>query len=106
MRGDTHGTGFVLGLIVPLIGFFGYSTFVVTVLRPEMELGFFLRGMIFGIKGNIAPALSLSLLADAALFFWFDHRCMLKAMRGVISAMFVHGVFILVFLVLWGRGFM
>jgi hypothetical protein len=106
MRGDTLALGFVLGLFVPFIGFFAYCLFIVTILRPELELGFFLRGMIFGIKSNIAPALSLSLLADAGLFFWFDRRRWLKAMRGVISAMFVHGVLIIVFLVLWGKAFM
>jgi len=106
MRADSVPFGFVLGLLMPLIGLLGYSVFIVTVLRPEMELGFFLRGMVFGIKGNIAPALSLSLIADAALFFWLDRKRMLKAMRGVISAMFVHGVLIIVFLVLWGREFM
>jgi len=106
MRSDNLRFGLILGLIIPLVGLLGYSVFVVTVLRPELELGFFLNNMIFGIRGNIPPILSLSLLSDVVLFFWFDHRRMLKAMRGVIGAMLVYGVVIVVLLLLWGRNFM
>lgn len=106
MRFDNVRTGVIAGLIVPLIGLFLYSVFIVTVLRPELELGFFLRGMVFGIRGNIAPVLSLSLLADVVLFFAFDQRRMLKAMRGVIGAMFAYGAVIVLLLLLWGRDFM
>ncbi len=106
MRFDNVRTGVIAGLIVPLIGLFLYSVFIVTVLRPELELEFFLRGMVFGIRGNIAPVLSLSLLADVVLFFAFDQRRMLKAMRGVIGAMFAYGAVIVLLLLLWGRDFM
>ena len=106
MRFDTVRYGAILGLLIPLIGLLGYSVFVVTVLRPQLELGFFLNNMIFGIRGNIAPTLSLSLLSDVVLFFWFDHRRMLKAMRGVIGAMLVYGVVIVVLQLIWGSNFM
>ncbi|MEO8733146.1 MAG: hypothetical protein ABI373_02320 [Flavobacteriales bacterium] len=106
MRSDNVRFGLIMGILIPLIGLLGYSIFVVTVLRPQLELGFFLNNMIFGIRGNIAPTLSLSLLADVVLFFWFDHRRMLKAMRGVIGAMLVYGVVIVVLLLIWGRNFM
>mgnify|MGYP001604375825 CR=1 FL=1 len=106
MRSDNLRLGLVLGLLIPLIGLLGYSVFVVTVLRPQLELGFFLNDMVFGLRGNIAPTLSLSLLADVVLFFWFDHRRMLKAMRGVIGAMLVYGAVIVVLILLWGRNFM
>ena len=106
MRFDTVRTGILAGLIAPLLGLLLYSVFTVTVTRPELELDFFLRGMVFGIRGNIAPVLSLSLLTDVALFFAFDKKRMLKAMRGVIGAMFVYGAVIVLLLLLWGRDFM
>ena len=106
MRFNNVSTGVVAGLIAPMLGLFLYSVLTVTVLRPELELGFFLRGMVFGIRGNIAPVLSLSLLADVVLFFAFDQKRMLNAMRGVIGAMLVYGVVIVLLLLLWGRDFM
>jgi hypothetical protein len=106
MRFDNVRFGAGMGTLIPLLGLLGYSVFVVTVLRPDLELGFFLSSMVFGIRGNIAPTLSLSLLADVILFFWFDHRRMLKAMRGVIGAMLCYGAVIVVLLLLWGRNFM
>ena len=106
MRFDTLRTGVIAGLIAPMLGLLLYSMLTVTVFRPELELGFFLRGMVFGIRGNIAPILSLCLLADVALFFAFDKQRMMKAMRGVIGAMFVYGAVIVLLLLLWGRDFM
>lgn len=105
MRFDQVRTGLVAGLIAPLLGLFLYSVLTITVFHPQLELGFFLRGMVFGIKGNIAPVLSLSLLADVVLFFAFDQKRMLKAMRGVIGAMLVYGAVIVLLLLLWGRDF-
>ncbi len=106
MRFDQVRTGLILGLLAPAVGLLLYSVFAVTVLRPELELGFLLKRMLFGIRGNIAPTLSLSLLADVVLFFWLDRKRMLKAMRGVIGAMFVYGAAIVLLLLLWGRDFM
>ncbi len=106
MRFDNVRFGFLLGILAPAVGVLVYSTFAVTVLRPELELGFLLKRMLFGIRGNIAPTLSLSLLADVVLFFVLDRRRMLKAMRGVIGAMLVYGAVIVLFLLLWGRSFM
>jgi hypothetical protein len=105
MRFDTLRSGLLAGLVAPLLGLLLYAVFVVTVLRPELELGFLLGRMLFGIRGNIAPVLSLSLLADVALFFAFDQRRMLKAMRGVVGAMLVYGGAIVLLLLLWGRSF-
>lgn len=105
MRFDKPAFGFLLGLLAPMAGLLAYSVFAVTVLRPELELDFLLRRMLFGIRGNIAPVLSLSLLADVVLFFVLDRRRMLKAMRGVIGAMLLYGAVIVLLLLLWGRSF-
>lgn len=106
MRFDKVWFGYALGLMLPVAGLLGYSVFAVTVLRPELELDFLLRNMLFGIRGNIAPTLSLSLLADVVCFFALDRRRMLKAMRGVIGAMLTYGAVIVLLLLLWGRDFM
>jgi hypothetical protein len=106
MRFDTVRFGYILGLLVPAVGLLAYCTFVVTVLRPDLELDFLLRRMLFGIRSNIAPTLSLSLLADVVLFFAFDRKRMLKAMRGVVGAMLTYGAAIVLLILLWGRSFM
>jgi hypothetical protein len=106
MRFDNVRAGLVAGLLAPLLGLFLYAVLTVTVFHPQLELGFFLRRMVFGIRGNIAPVLSLSLLSDVVLFFAFDRKRMLKAMRGVIGAMLVYGAVIVLLLLLWGRDFM
>lgn len=105
MRFDNVRTGFLAGIVAPAIGLLLYSLFAVTVLRPELELDFLLWRMLFGIRGNIAPVLSLSLLADVVLFFAFDQKRMLKAMRGVVGAMLAYGAVIVLLLLLWGRDF-
>ncbi|HMN06722.1 MAG TPA: hypothetical protein PKD45_13455 [Flavobacteriales bacterium] len=106
MRFDQVRYGFLLGLVVPALGVLGYATLIATSLRPELELGFVIKHMLFGIKGNIAPTLSLSLLADVVLFFYLDRKRMLKAMRGVVGAMLAYGAVIVLLLLLWGRSFM
>lgn len=106
MRFDQVRFGFLLGLVVPALGLLGYATLIATSLRPELELGFVIKNMLLGIRANIAPTLSLSLLADVVLFFIFDRMRMLKAMRGVIGAMLTYGVVIVLLLLLWGRDFM
>ena len=106
MRYDKVWIGYVLGLVAPLAGLLGYGAFAVTVLRPELEMEFLLRNTLFGIRGNVAPTLSLSLLADVVLFFALDRKRLLRAMRGVIGAMLTYGAVIVLLLLLWGRDFM
>lgn len=106
MRFDNVRFGYLLGLAAPALGLLAYATLIATSIRPELELGFVLRNMLLGIRGNIAPTLSLSLLADVVLFFVFDRRRMLKAMRGVVGALLTYGAVIVLLLLLWGRDFM
>lgn len=106
MRFDQVRFGYLLGLVVPALGVFLYAVMIAMSIRPELELGFVVKNMLFGVRANIAPTLSLSLLADVALFFFFDRKRMLKAMRGVIGAMLTYGAVIVLLLLLWGRDFM
>jgi hypothetical protein len=103
MRGDHVLVGFVLGLIAPAIGLLIYALLITGSVRTDLSLRYFLMDMVFGLKRNIAPSLSISLFADVGLFFLFDRSDRHKAMRGVIAAMLVYGIVIVVFIGLWGR---
>jgi hypothetical protein len=96
MRFDRFSTGFILGLIAPVFGLLGYGTIYVTALHPEYDLAWFVTDLFLGTPALRAPVLSLSLIADAILFFVLDTRDLYKAMRGVIGAMFLYGAVILV----------
>lgn len=103
MRRDHVWIGLAAGLIAPAIGFLIYCLFITQFIRRDMSLQYFMFDMVFGLKRNLAPALSLSLFADVGLFFLFDRRDMQKAMRGVIGAMFLYGIVIVIFIALWGK---
>ena len=96
MRSDSMWPGVILGLIVPIGGFLFYATMYVTAIRPQHELSYFINDLFLGTRQYQAPVLSLSLLANLALFFIFDHFGKHKAMRGVILATLIYGVAIVV----------
>lgn len=96
MTSDSVRLGVVLGLFAPVLGFLGYATMYVTSIRPHQELSWFINDLFLGTREYQAPVLSLSLLANLALFFLFDRLDRPKAMRGVIGATFVYAVAIVV----------
>lgn len=96
MRSDSTALGVITGLLMPLLGFLAYATLYVMVIRPHMTLGYFVSDVFLGTQRYQAPILSLSLIANLALFFWFDRQDMPQAMRGVITASFIHGAAIIV----------
>lgn len=97
MRVDPQtALGFVLGLLAPMLGLLLYGLIYTTALRPWVDMRFFLQDMFLGTAEYRAPILSISLIADAFLFFWFDRGRRYKAMRGVIAAMLVYAVVIVI----------
>ncbi len=96
MRWDSTTTGLVVGLLMPVAGFFLYGLIHITWVRPVMDLHGFVHDLFFGTRDNQAPIISLSLIANLAPFFLFDRRDMHKAMRGVITATLVYGIAIVV----------
>jgi len=96
MLSDSQRTGVVLGLLAPVAGFFLYATMYVTAIRPHNDLLWFVQDLFIGTRRYQAPVLSLALIANLPLFFWFDRKNMPKAMRGVIMATFVYGAVIVV----------
>jgi len=96
MRSDSVRTGLLLGLLAPVLGFFLYAAIYTTSIRPHTDLQWFIHDLFLGTRRFQSPILSLSLIANLPLFFWFDRKAMPKAMRGVIMATFVYGAAIVV----------
>jgi hypothetical protein len=92
MRSDSLALGVVGGLLMPVAGFFLYATMYVTAIRPQHELSYFINDLFLGTRVYQAPVLSISLLANLALFFLFDRFGMVKSMRGVIISTFIYGI--------------
>ena len=103
MRGDHFLVGLFFGLVAPAIGFLLYALLITGLVRSAISFRSFIWAMVFGMKRNIAPALSISLFADVGLFFLLDRLDKQRAMRGVIAAMFIHGIIIVIFIGLWGK---
>src|SRR5689334_11384777 len=106
MGADRVWIGLVSGLVAPVLGLFLYALIVTSSVWNDLSVMEFLRTTIFGVKANIAPAISISLFASVGLFFLFDRRRLYKAMRGVLASMFIYGILIVVLLIQWGRDFM
>lgn len=97
MRWDSVAIGVITGLLMPIAGFFLYGLIHVNLIRPHLDMSFFIRDLFLGTRQFQAPILSLSLIANLVpFFFWFDRRSMYKAMRGVIVATFIYGLAIVV----------
>lgn len=94
MRWDDIRTGLVLGLLAPVLGFFAYGAMYVTAIRPWYDMHWFVNDLFLGTPEFRTRIVSISLIADAFLFFLFNRLDMLKAMRGVIFAMLAYGLYI------------
>lgn len=91
---DRTVVGFLLGLIFPVFGFFAYGGIYVTAIRPHHDIDWFVNDLFLGTDVYRTQIISLSLIADAFLFFLFDRMRQLKAMRGVIIAMLVYALYV------------
>lgn len=98
MRWDSVPMGIVLGLIVPVLGFFIYGYIHTTLVRPHLDLQYYIHDLFLGTRQFQAPILSLSLIANLAVFFMFNRWKMAETMRGILIATFIYGI---VIVVLW-----
>ncbi|WKZ67684.1 MAG: hypothetical protein QY325_07080 [Flavobacteriales bacterium] len=96
MRWDSPLLGFVLGMLAPVLGFVAYGTIYVTAIRPHHDFQWFVQELFLGTPVFRPRVVSLSLIADAFLFFLLDRMGMQRAMRGVILAMLVYGAYIVI----------
>jgi len=99
MEWNSRWTGYVLGMLAPLLGVLGYGLIYTTAIRPMYDMQWFLVDMFFGTLKYTSSILSISLIADAFLFFWFDRKDRHASMRGVILAMLTYGLVIVVLIV-------
>ena len=94
MRWDSISTGLLLGLLAPVLGFFAYGGMYVTAIKPWYDINWFVNDLFLGTSEFRSRIVSISLIADAFLFFALDRSGKPKAMRGVIFAMLVYGLYI------------
>ena len=91
---NSRWTGFIMGMVAPVLGVLGYGLIYTTAIRPMFVMQWFLVDMFFGTLKYTSSILSISLIADAFLFFWFDRKDRYASMRGVILAMLTYGLVI------------
>ncbi len=94
MRWNSVSTGFLLGFFAPVLGFFAYGGMYVTAIRPWHDIQWFVNDLFLGTTEFRTRIMSISLIADAALFFLLDRFGKQRAMRGVILAMLLYGLYI------------
>ena len=104
---DSRRTGFIAGLLAAVLGFLAYGLIYTTAIRPMYDMAWFVNDMFLGTLKYTSSILSLSLIANAFLFFWFDRKDAHRSMRGVILAMLVYGAVIVALilverLIMWG----
>jgi hypothetical protein len=104
---DSRRTGFIAGLLAPVLGFLAYGLIYTTAIRPMYDMAWFVNDMFLGTLKYTSSILSLSLIANAFLFFWFDRKDAHRSMRGVILAMLTYGAVIVALilverLIAWG----
>jgi hypothetical protein len=96
MWSDRLPVGLVAGLLAPVLGFALYGLIYITAIHPEHSFRWYVTDLFLGTPEFRSKILSLSLIADVPLFFWFDRRDRHQAMRGVIGAMFIYGIAIVI----------
>ncbi|TND08067.1 MAG: hypothetical protein FD123_2621 [Bacteroidetes bacterium] len=85
-RFDHIALGFVLGLIMPFIGMYGYYFFTY---RTQIDFLYFIDFASTTTRA-IVPLLSLGCILNLGLFFLFMWRDRYKSARGVIIATFLY----------------
>ena len=77
---NSQKTGFFLGFLLPVISFFAFYLFRYT----GISLSEFLTYVYF--RGVLSPLLSLNILPNLILFFFFVKKDYLLSARGVLIA--------------------
>ena len=88
IRKDHFLTGFLIGLIAPFIGFYIYYLISFRYMSLQMYISQLTE---FGLEAGV---LSLSLIANLIVFFYFIKGKADLSARGVIGATFLYGLLI------------
>ncbi|MCB9193727.1 MAG: hypothetical protein H6597_04270 [Flavobacteriales bacterium] len=94
MRSNELWLGLVTGLLAPVLGFFVYGWIYTGLVRPFLDLDYYVHDLFLGTPQYRSPILSLSLIMDLPLFFLFDRLGRTRAMRGVLTAVMLYAVVI------------
>ncbi|MCY7409774.1 MAG: hypothetical protein LH473_05835 [Chitinophagales bacterium] len=89
---DNIYMGAFLGLVFPVVGFLLYYLLM---FFDTMSLSTY-WDFLFR-EGNISAALSLSIIANLAIFFYFINSSMYEASKGIVGATIFYGLFIIIF---------
>lgn len=96
MRLNRPVIGFILGMVMPLIGFL----VVFAVLRGGTDISTFLDHLTHHAK-DAAKVVSLSILANVLPFLYFTNRRLDYAARGVFIATMLYAVLIVLLRFVW-----
>lgn len=80
--------GIIVGVIAPFFGFLIYGLYYTWEFQQPMS--YFIKTVFLGTKSYQSPIISLSLLADLAVFFFFLRKNWNKAAKGVVFALLMY----------------
>ncbi len=89
IRKDHFLTGFISGLLAPFIGFYIYYLISFRYMSLQMYVS---RLTEFGLEAGV---ISLSLIANLIVFFYFIKIKADVSARGVIGATFAYGIVVI-----------
>jgi hypothetical protein len=94
LKRDHPGLGFVLGLIAPVVGFFIF--YLLQFLPHGQSLAAYFR--LFVQQHFLIPkVMSLSLLANAIIFFIYTQQRKDQTARGILAATLIYAVIIIIY---------
>jgi amino acid permease len=96
MKRDVPILGFIIGALLPLLGFF----IVYLIFKQGETLGEFISGRWPNHKA-FAKILTLSLLVNLVPFVWFNSKRKDYLSRGVFIATMLYVVFIILVMFVW-----
>lgn len=91
MKKDAFLTGFIPGIIVPFIGAFIFYL----IFFREMEFAYFIKSITGSQKW--VSVMSLGVLLNASVFFFFIRHSCDRSAQGVLGATFIYAFIVLYF---------
>ncbi|GAA4462384.1 hypothetical protein GCM10023093_08860 [Nemorincola caseinilytica] len=97
MRRNVPIVGFVVGLLLPVLGFF---IVYFLMFRSSSTIGGLLQSLMHDHK-SASKVLTLSLLINLVPFVYCNTKRLDYAMRGIVSATMLYAVFIVLVMFVW-----
>ena len=96
MKRDNTIFGFVIGLLLPLVGL----VIMYFLWGHHSGLGNFLKSLTYR-RGMASKVLTLSLLINLAPFLYFNVKRLDLSMRGIVTATMVYAALIVLIMFVW-----